>query len=277
MVKNNILFSFLLSSLLIFLIGCSESEEKTSIPEQQNKTDNERDDLSGETHKNDWSYEGKTGPKHWGELDSANLACKNGKEQSPINVKNEEVSKNNGKTFLEINYSPAMFSLLNNGHTIQANSIKGQNSIILDKKEYKLEQFHFHTSSEHQFDGKNFDMELHLVHKNKNDQLAVLGVMIKAGDRNNELELIWGNAPKNNSGEVILEETIDLMKVLPKDKQLFRYRGSLTTPPCTEGVTWIVLQEPIQMSNQQIETFRNIFQDNHRPVQPINDREILSN
>ncbi|PWW32554.1 carbonic anhydrase [Cytobacillus oceanisediminis] len=277
MVKNTIFFSFLFLSLLIFLIGCSESEQKTSIPEQQIETENERDHLSVETQTNDWSYEGETGPKHWGELDSANLACKQGKEQSPINVKNEELSKNNSKTLLEIKYSPAMFTLVNNGHTIQANSIKDQNSIILDKIEYKLEQFHFHTPSEHQFDGGNFDMELHLVHKNKNGRLAVLGVIIKAGDSNNELETIWSNAPKNKSGEVTLEETIDLMKVLPKDKQLFRYNGSLTTPPCTEGVTWIVLQEPIQMSNQQIETFRNIFQENHRPVQPTNERKILSN
>jgi carbonic anhydrase len=95
----------------------------------------------------------------------------------------------------------------------------------LDKIEYKLEQFHFHTPSEHQFDGENFDMELHLVHKNKNGGLAVLGVIIKAGDSNNELETIWDNAPKNKSEEVTLEETIDLMKVLPKDKQLFRYKG----------------------------------------------------
>ena len=147
--------------------------------------------------------------------------------------------------------------------------------IVVDNKEYKLVQFHFHTPSEHQFNGKNFAMELHFVHKDENNQLAGLGLMIKEGTENTYLKKAWNVLPTEKTIEnVKLAEPIDLMSLLPKNKNSFRYNGSLTTPPCSEAVKWVVLKEPIEMSKEQIDKFRKIFPDNHRPVQPLNEREV---
>ena len=230
---------------------------------------------SNEAHTAHWTYEGETGPEHWGNLNPDFAACTNGKEQSPINIETSRVIEDKKVTDLVINYKPTEFSLTNNGHTIQGNALTNDNTFIVDNNEYKLAQFHFHTPSEHQFNGKNFDMELHFVNQNTNNQFAVLGLMIKEGASNPYLEKAWNVIPpKEITEDVKLTEPIDLMSLLPKDKDSFRYNGSLTTPPCSEAVKWIVLDEPIEMSKEQIDKFRNIFPDNHRPVQSLNEREV---
>ena len=222
-----------------------------------------------------WSYEGETGPEYWGDLDSTNAACTNGEEQSPINIETAKTEKDDEVEELKFNYAPTNFSLANNGHTIQGNPAAIDNSIVVDGEEYKLAQFHFHTPSEHQFNGQNFDMELHLVHKSASNELAVIGLMIKEGAANSALEQSWKVLPKEvTTKDVKVTEAIDLMGLLPENKQTFRYEGSLTTPPCSEEVKWIVLEQPIEMSKEQINLFRQIFEDNHRPVQPLNDREV---
>ncbi|MGG3799169.1 carbonic anhydrase [Metabacillus fastidiosus] len=273
MKKKQISALSLLLVLSLLLAACSssktDSSKETDTPATSPVSNSEE-----EAH---WSYEGESGPEHWGELDTANRACVNGTEQSPINIETAGVKKNEEPQELAIHYVPSIFSLENNGHTIQVNPVAtANNSIVLGNDTYNLAQLHFHTPSEHQFDGKAFDMELHLVHKNKNDELAVLGLMIKEGKENPILKKAWDSLPKEQTTEdVDLKEPIDLANILPENKQSFRYNGSLTTPSCAEGVKWIVLEEPIEMSKEQIKRFQEIFPENNRPVQKLNDREIF--
>lgn len=217
-----------------------------------------------------WSYAGETGPEYWGELDPTYSTCSEGKEQSPINI---DHSQGNHSTNIEVLYEPAKITLENDGHTIVANIITKNSSVNLAGNRYTLEQFHFHTPSEHQLNGKHYPMELHFVHKDKNGKISVIGVMIEEGIENTVLKSIWPVLPKEQK-EVQVQEAIDVKQLLPDNQTAFLYQGSLTTPPCTEGVQWIFLEQPIEMSKEQIEKFQEIFHDNHRPVQPLNERSI---
>jgi carbonic anhydrase len=223
-----------------------------------------------------WSYEGETSPEYWGDLDPVNSACVNGNEQSPINIEFSQVENEKAAEDLQINYKPTSFSLMNNGHTVQANAASGSNSILIEGKEYKLAQFHFHTPSEHQFNGQNYEMELHLVHKDADGKIAVLGVMIQEGEENKSLAAVWDILPKEETEkDIFLNEPVDLKALLPEDRTAFHYDGSLTTPPCTEEVKWIVFEKSIEMSKEQIEAFRQIFPDDHRPVQSLKNRKVI--
>jgi carbonic anhydrase len=261
---------------ILSLAACtSASPDETKNEVAKEDAAKEEEKKSNEVHTAHWTYEGENGPEHWGDLNPDFAACTNGKEQSPINIETSRVIEDEKIPDLVINYKPTEFSLSNNGHTIQGNPFTNDNTFIVDNKEYMLAQFHFHTPSEHQFNGQNFDMELHFVHKDVNNQLAVLGLMIKEGASNPYLEKAWNVMPTEETTEdVKLTEPIDLMSLLPKDTDSFQYNGSLTTPPCSEAVKWIVLEEPIEMSKEQIDKFRNIFSDNHRPVQSLNERKV---
>lgn len=209
-------------------------------------------------------------------MDQANSACVNGSEQSPINIEFSQIKTDKKLENLQIQYEPTPFTLVNNGHTVHANPTSESNTILVKGYEYKLAQFHFHTPSEHRFNGQNFDMELHLVHKDANRKIAVLGVMIQEGKENEKLASIWDVLPKEETAEDIsVKERVDLQGILPQDQTSFHYNGSLTTPPCTEEVKWVIFEQPIEMSKKQIQAFRQIFPDNHRPVQPLNDRELV--
>lgn len=252
--------------LYLALVACSEKTPETS--ELKEVTANE----------SDWSYDEFTGPEHWGEIDSRNAACVNGSEQSPINIEFSQVKADKKLKRNQIYYKPTTFTLLNNGHTIQAEATIESNSIIVEGNVYKLSLFHFHTPSEHQFNGQNYDMELHLIHSDNNGNLAVLGVMIEEGRENKILASIWDILPKGENEKVISEKyLIHLQDLLPQNQVSFHYSGSLTTPPCTEKVKWIVFEQPIEMSKVQIQAFKQIFLDNHRPIQTLNEREIIKN
>jgi carbonic anhydrase len=163
----------------------------------------------------------------------------------------------------------------NNGHTFQVNVDKGS-SLTLDGKRFDLLQFHFHTPSEHTVDGKAFPMELHLVHQAADKNLAVIGVMLAEGGPNTTLARFWERMPRQ-AGESDSGATIELKDLLPRSTDdYFTYAGSLTTPPCTESVRWIVLQQPLQLSRSQILTFRAVFPNNARPAMPLGARHILS-
>lgn len=264
MKKHGYLFLAMFSSLMLAACAEQKSEEKEVITTSANQSD--------------WSYEESTGPEHWGKLDPKNLTCVNGSEQSPINVEIPEVKTDENLKGNEIHYEPTTFTLENNGHTIQANAVTESNHIIIENNEYKLSQFHFHTPSEHQFNGQNYDMELHLVHSDENGKLAVIGVMIQEGNENKLLASMWNELPTDKTAKGDSEKhVIDLQALLPEDETTFQYAGSLTTPPCTEEVQWIVFEQPIEMSKAQIKAFQQIFPDNHRPVQPVNEREINKN
>ena len=268
-------YSFLMPFLVLSLVACSSTSPDVPKNDAAKNEVAKEEKKSNEVHTAQWSYEGETGPEHWGEIDPNYATCANGKEQSPINIETSKVIEDDKIEDPVINYKPTVFTLSNNGHTIQANPSTPDNSLVFGNEEYKLAQFHFHAPSEHQFNGQYFDMEVHFVHKNANNQYAVLGLMIKEGVSNPYLEKAWNVIPSEKTKEdVKLTEPIDLMNLLPADKDSFQYNGSLTTPPCSETVKWAVLEEPIEMSKEQIDKFRKIFPNNYRPVQPLNEREV---
>ncbi|MFS0786563.1 carbonic anhydrase family protein [Shouchella sp. 1P09AA] len=219
-----------------------------------------------------WSYEGSTGPDHWGELDESFALCSIGEQQSPIALSYNSLSS--AKWPLINTYEQTEFTVTNNGHTIQAD-VYGttDSSLRLSGTLYTLAQFHFHTPSEHTVDDESFEMELHFVHKDANDNLAVLGVLMEEGEHNDVLEDVWSIMPSN---EEIAAETVELHPndLIPADLRSFQYNGSLTTPPCDEGVKWSVIDEPIELSREQIDRFQAIYPSNYRPVQDLGDRDV---
>ncbi|UQZ35564.1 carbonic anhydrase [Paenibacillus sp. PK3_47] len=228
-------------------------------------------------HQAHWSYEGDTSPEHWAELDELFTACSTGTSQSPVNIVQTQVKEDEALSPVQVKYSPSPVSILNNGHTIQVNLQNQDNTIILEGTAYVLQQFHFHLPSEHEVDGKHAAMELHLVHKSDDGVLAVVGVLITKGADNSELNKLWSVLPsKESEQETAVEGTFDINKLLPADLHSFRYQGSLTTPPCTEGVQWIVLENPVQWSEAQISAFGDIFPHDNRPVQHLGTREIAA-
>ncbi|WP_028390675.1 MULTISPECIES: carbonic anhydrase [Bacillaceae] len=276
--KKHLVYPFIVVSLSFLLGACSDQSKETTIPKKEEVTDTKENKATelNDTPTTHWSYEEETGPEHWGELNPTYSACINGSEQSPINIEFSQLKTSKKIENIEIQYQPTPFSIVNNGHTVQANAATPSNSIIVEGKEYNLAQFHFHTPSEHQFNGQLLDMELHLVHQDANGELAVLGVMIQEGKENEKLASIWSVLPNGETKkDISIKEPIDLQALLPSDQTFFYYNGSLTTPPCTEEVKWIIFENPIEMSKEQIQAFQQIFPDNHRPVQPLNEREII--
>ncbi len=218
-----------------------------------------------------WTYEGEGGPEHWGDLSPDFKVCELGFEQTPIDIKAGIRSQLTGVQPL---FQPTPLKILNNGHTIQVNCAPGSKTLI-DGQQFDLLQFHFHHPSEHLLGGQSFDLELHFVHKSAAGQLAVLGVFIRAGADNPGLAPIWAAMPKETTPETDTGQTIGLDTLLPVNRGFFRYQGSLTTPPCSEGVLWTVFRDPIEASPVQIAQFAALFPLNARPVQSLHRRFLL--
>ncbi len=216
-----------------------------------------------------WTYEGETGPEHWGELDPSYETCGSGKSQSPIDLTNADAQDLQNIVF---HYQPTRIHLVNNGHTIQVNYDPGS-YIEVEGKRYDLLQFHFHAPSEHAVDGKLYPLEMHLVHKNEAGELAVVAVFFDVGAENETLNPIWNNMPAEK-GEKEVESEVNAIDLLPSVQTTYRYTGSLTTPPCTEGVSWFVMTTPIELSEGQITAFEKIYHGNNRPLQPLNGRKL---
>ncbi|VAW36133.1 Carbonic anhydrase, alpha class [hydrothermal vent metagenome] len=218
-----------------------------------------------------WSYEGKYGPSQWGSMLAEYSACGKGKRQSPIDITGITEAE---LTPLKFRYRNSKnLTILNNGHAIQVNQRKSS-LLYLDGTEFDLLQVHFHSPSEHTIDGKSSPMEAHFVHADKEGNLAVVGVMIKVGSHNTTLDDIWPVMPKVK-GKKKLAISYDIDELLPTDKSYYRYAGSLTTPPCTESVIWLVLKSPIEISKDQLKTYRAILNDTNRPIQERNNRLVL--
>lgn len=221
-------------------------------------------------HAPHWSYHGNEGPENWGKIAAEFATCSAGKNQSPIDISG--VAEAELKS-IEFNYQDSPLKLINNGHTIQVNVAPGS-TISVNGHEYQLAQFHFHSPSEHTVEAKSFPLEAHFVHKDKAGNLAVVGVLLKEGAENAALAPVWANMP----GEVGKEKSVDGVTVsakalLPSKPEYYRYSGSLTTPPCSEGVTWLVMTEPMEVSKAQVEKFHSLMGgDTNRPVQPVNAR-----
>ena len=223
---------------------------------------------SGPAH---WTYSGTGGPKNWGKLTSDYTVCGKGHRQSPINVTN---AVRIAMAQIVVDYKPTPLAILNNGHTIQVNYAPG--SIMrAGNRTYRLLQFHFHAPSEHKVNGQKYDAEVHFVHKADDGALAVLGVLIRTGAENPFVKQIWAQMPSSKGSRSDATVILDPNSFLPQNRTYMRYFGSLTTPPCSEGVNWFLLTTPVEMSRVQIESFRRIVGPNNRPVQKLHERYVL--
>lgn len=217
-----------------------------------------------------WSYEGDKGPARWGSLHPAFSDCAKGLEQSPIDLVDAETREQGP---IEFDYAPSPVTLLNNGHAIQVDYAPGS-GMTLDGVRYELLQFHFHHGSEHTVAGVRLPMELHLVHRSAESALAVVGLFLEEGRENHVLAPIWRHLPVKPAPAMTVPASVDAAALLPEKRTAWRYRGSLTTPPCSQGVSWVVMTEPVAMSAKQIARYGDLFPDSYRPTQPLNGRPL---
>ncbi len=217
-----------------------------------------------------WSYGKHGGPAEWGELDQAFASCQLGKVQSPIDIHDAKAAD---LPAIKFDYKPAPLKLIDNGHTIQVNYPPGS-TIDVGGTRYELVQFHVHKPSEEKIDGKAHAMVAHLVHKGSDGALAVVAVLLDKGADNPTLHAIWSNLPKQKGKEVASATTVDAAALLPADKGYYTFQGSLTTPPCSEGVRWFVLKTPMTLAANELTAFAKLYPMNARPTQPLNGRAI---
>lgn len=217
-----------------------------------------------------WSYSGTTGPEFWGQLDHAYAACADGTQQSPIDI---TTAVREPVTNPKIVYVPGIATVFNNGHTVEAEANPGS-SILLNGVTYNLAQIHFHAQSEHEVDGRHFPVEVHFVHKSASGAAVVISVLLEEGKRTNRAWQPYVDALSVPEGEEV-HAHIDWAALLPVDRRNYRYAGSLTTPPCTQAVSWIVMARPVPVSGAQIAAFDKAYDHNYRPVQPLNDRTVV--
>ena len=224
-----------------------------------------------------WSYQAETGPTHWAELDERFALCATGQSQSPIDLTAAVAAD---LVNPEFHYSPAPLNLLNNGHTVQVPYAPGS-YILLAGKQYDLLQFHFHSPSEHTIEGQPQAAELHLVHQNDVGELAVVAVMLQAeeearqkGDGSMGYDLLSAHLPRAVGDKVRTGKRVNVRSLLPTQTTTYRYQGSLTTPPCSESVTWLIMSEPVALPPDQLSEYQTLLKHNNRPLQNLNSRSI---
>jgi len=236
----------------------------------------------GDGHGVHWGYEAGNGPDQWGSMDPAWSLCAEGRGQSPIDLANAtefELPASEihtpSKQEVEVLNQAGVIGALDNGHTIQINSKTGETLSVGDKT-YALVQFHFHAPSEHTVDGEHFPMEMHFVHQAQDGALAVVGVLIEEGAQNPGIAPLWAQLAEAPGTETTVQMPADFADhVFAGDATgIYYYDGSLTTPPCSEGVQWYVRKTPTRLSPDQIAAFTAIYDHNNRPVQPLNDRTL---
>ena len=224
-------------------------------------------------HQPHWGYTGQEGPDKWGEITSEYATCKTGKLQSPIDI-TDTVAVKTALSPIAFDYKPSPLKIIDNGHTIQVNYAPGS-TIGIGGSQYELAQFHFHKPSEEKINGKAYAMVAHLVHKDKAGKLAVVAVLFDSGNEHPTVKMLWSNLPREKEKEMAPARiTIDATSFLPSDRTYYTFSGSLTTPPCSEGVTWLVLKNPVQVAKAQVDAFGALYAMNARPVQPLNGRPI---
>jgi carbonic anhydrase len=218
-----------------------------------------------------WEYSGERGPAHWGQLRPDYAACDRGRRQSPI-----DIVETHRQTLpeLQFRYRSAPLRIVNDGHTVRVRFSNGSR-IVLGQDSYLLQQFHFHVPGGDRIRGEEFGMAAHFVHKSGAGRLAVVVVLFRQGGENAALAALWPKLPARADGERLLPEVaFDAAQLLPAARGYYAYEGSLTAPPCTEGVTWLVLKQPLELSAGQLARFRKMFPDNARPVQPLHGRVV---
>lgn len=245
--------SILAATLLLASLSVSSAEQEAEHPPH-------------------WEYSGEFGPEHWAEVQSDFVACSSGRNQSPIDLGNFIEADLPAIVF---DYKPGGHEVVNNGHTVQVNYSPGS-SITVDSTVFELKQFHFHSPSENTINGKSFPMEAHFVHADAKGNLAVVALMFKEGDSSKLLETVWPHVPQDADDETDLTPPVAAADLLPADRDYYRYSGSLTTPPCSEGVRWFVLKQPAKATPEQLgKVGKAIGHPNNRPVQPVGARSPL--
>jgi len=219
-----------------------------------------------------WGYFGEEGPDHWGTLCPEFIDCSRGKNQAPIDLTgfiDADLPP------LDIRYRSGGNEVINKGHSVQVNVQPGSR-ISLEGHTFELKQYHFHFPSENRINGRSYPMEAQLVHADKKGNLAIIAVMFVEGKANPSLAMVWMQIPGKAGEKNRLLSPVSAADILPAGRAYYRFNGSLTTPPCTEGVWWIVMKEPVTVSEDQIERFARVMgYPNNRPVQPVNARPVL--
>jgi carbonic anhydrase len=227
--------------------------------------------VQAQGHAPHWNYErGHEGPAHWAELDQAFERCAKGMNQSPIDIRKAVKAD---LPALQFNYGQAVPTLVNNGHSIQVNVPAGQ-TLTVGEQRYELLQFHFHSPSEETVNGKHAAMVGHFVHRNTAGELGVIGILMQPGKTNAAFAPVFAHLPRKGESITVDNLTLDLGAMLPTDKGYYAFEGSLTTPPCSEGVQWMIMKKPITLGAGQIKAFRRVFNANVRPIQAQNGRII---
>ena len=264
---NNKIIYILSIFIVLFTFSCQNNPEEKN----EHATATEQKDTTHSTEQKDhWSYAGETGPEYWSKVIHG-TQC-DGSHQSPIDFSGEMLDKD--FEALELDYKlDSILDIVNNGHTVQVNIPWGK--FKFNGTEYNLVQFHFHAHSEHSLNGEFFPLEAHLVHVSTDNKIAVIGIWYKEGKENPVLAKIYDQLPEKPGESVHSIIKIDLDNMLPIDHSYYHYVGSLTTPPCTEGVEWFVMKHPREASKEQIEKIRSLMPpNNYRPIQPKNNRII---
>ena len=217
-----------------------------------------------------WSYEGDSGPANWSKINVDWAKCGNGSRQSPIDIRDgmkvelEQIS---------FDYHPSSFNVVDNGHTVQV-GVSGGNYITVQNRMFELQQFHFHRPSEERINGKAFEMVVHLVHRDAEGRLAVLALLLERGAPQATIQTVWNNLPLEKFETMQPTILLDPAEMLPARRDYYTYMGSMTSPPCSEGVLWLVMKQPVQASPAQMALFSRLYPLNARPIQPANGRII---
>ncbi|MDR0568498.1 MAG: carbonic anhydrase family protein [Spirochaetaceae bacterium] len=257
------LLPLLFAGLALFQIGCKSAQKPAEEPQAQE-----------EKH---WGYAGDVGPEFWADLNPEYALARDGKAQSPIDIVTDALSAEGAPAKPEFHYAGVSFKAENNGHTVELVPADETNYIVLDGVNYALKQAHFHAPSEHTINGEPAAMEVHLVHQDAEGGIGVVGFLIASGAENEIFKEAFANLPQEEGAETELEEPIDLTALTAAANALYRYDGSLTTPPCSEGVKWSVSDTVIEMSQDQIDAFTALYPfppGNSRPVQSLNERLV---
>ncbi|WP_348696412.1 carbonic anhydrase family protein [Duganella fentianensis] len=217
-----------------------------------------------------WSYEGENGPANWGKINPEWAKCSTGNRQSPIDIRDGMKVELEQITF---DYHPSSFNVTDNGHTVQV-MVGGGNFITVQNRMYELIQFHFHRPSEERVNGKGYEMVMHLVHKDGEGKLAVIALLMERGRPQPVIQTVWNNLPLEKLDTMAPSSVIDPIDLIPARRDYFTFMGSLTTPPCSEGVLWLVMKEPVQASPAQMALFARLYPMNARPIQPGSGRII---
>lgn len=216
-----------------------------------------------------WSYAGPTGPDHWAELSPDYGVCGSGRMQSPINIEAASIAD---LPALETHYLTGPATISHKGHTLEVRS-DTEGRVILGADTYNFVQMHFHAPSEEQIKGRDYPLVAHLVHRNQKGELAVIAILFKEGAENPALVPVFAAIPARK-GEALALGGLNIAHLFPAQRDYYAYMGSLTVPPCTEGVRWQVLKTPVELSKAQLKTYQLLFPTNARPVQPTNARTV---